>query len=133
MDFFIKCDQIHSFLQIWSHLLKKSLMENFIFCALYVGETPSETCSGDIENDQEMIKSIMKRQIFFSQLSFRMLFLFCFVFEKMSSSLPMLLVMLFAHVGKRSNSRSKMLFLSKQMFLNILQYSQENTCAEASF
>ena len=28
-DFFSKCDQIRSFLQIWSHLLKKSLMENF--------------------------------------------------------------------------------------------------------
>ena len=35
-DFFSKCDQIISFLQIWSHLLKKSLMENFIFCALKV-------------------------------------------------------------------------------------------------
>ena len=32
--FFSKCDQIRSFLRIWSHLLKKSLMENFIFCAL---------------------------------------------------------------------------------------------------
>ena len=31
-DFFGKCDQIRSFLRIWSHLLKKSLMENFIFC-----------------------------------------------------------------------------------------------------
>ena len=31
-DFFSKCDQIHSFLRICSHLLKKSLMENFIFC-----------------------------------------------------------------------------------------------------
>ena len=29
--FFSKCDQK---LQIWSHLLKKSLMENFIFCAV---------------------------------------------------------------------------------------------------
>ena len=28
-DFFSKFDQIRSFLQIWSHLLKKSLMENF--------------------------------------------------------------------------------------------------------
>ena len=28
-DFFSKCDQICSFLRIWSHLLKKSLMENF--------------------------------------------------------------------------------------------------------
>ena len=30
-DFFSECDQIRSFLRIWSHLLKKSLMENFIF------------------------------------------------------------------------------------------------------
>ena len=30
-SFSIKCDQIHSFLRIWSHLLKKSLMANFIF------------------------------------------------------------------------------------------------------
>ena len=34
-DFFSKCDQIHSFLWIWSHLLKKSLMENFIFMQWY--------------------------------------------------------------------------------------------------
>ena len=33
-DFLSKCDQIRSFLQIWSHLRKKSLMENFIFCAV---------------------------------------------------------------------------------------------------
>ena len=33
-DFFSKCDQIFSFLWIWSHLLKNYLMENFIFCAV---------------------------------------------------------------------------------------------------
>ena len=33
-DFFSKCDQIRSLLRIWSNLLKKSLMENFIFCAV---------------------------------------------------------------------------------------------------
>ena len=33
-DFFSKYDQIHSFLQIWSYLLEKSLMENFNFCAV---------------------------------------------------------------------------------------------------
>ena len=33
-DFLGKCDQIRSFLRIWSPLLKKSLMENFIFCAV---------------------------------------------------------------------------------------------------
>ena len=35
-DFFSKCDQIRSFLRIWSHLLKKSLTENFIFCAVTI-------------------------------------------------------------------------------------------------
>ena len=33
-DFFSKCDQIRRILRIRSHLLKKSLMENFIFCAV---------------------------------------------------------------------------------------------------
>ena len=33
-DFFSKCDQIRCFLRIWSHLLKKFLMENFPFCTL---------------------------------------------------------------------------------------------------
>ena len=33
-DFFSKCDKIRRKLRIWSHLLKKYLMENFIFCAV---------------------------------------------------------------------------------------------------
>ena len=33
-DFFSKCDQIRRKLWIWWHLLKKSLMEKFIFCAV---------------------------------------------------------------------------------------------------
>ena len=33
-DFFSKCDQIGSFLLIWSHLLKKSLIENIIIFAV---------------------------------------------------------------------------------------------------
>ena len=33
-DFFSKYGQICMELGIWSHLLKKSLMENFIFCAV---------------------------------------------------------------------------------------------------
>ena len=37
-EFFSKCDQIRSFLRIWSHLLKKSFVENFIF---RVVETPN--------------------------------------------------------------------------------------------
>ena len=33
-DFSSKYDQIRRKLRIWSHLLRKSLMENFIFCAM---------------------------------------------------------------------------------------------------
>ena len=35
-DFFSKCDQIRRKLRFWSHLLKKTLMENFIFCAVII-------------------------------------------------------------------------------------------------
>ena len=40
--FFSKCDQIRSFLRILSNLLKKSLIENSIFCAVRV---PAGSCS----------------------------------------------------------------------------------------
>ena len=33
-NFFSNCDQTRGDLRIWSQLLKKSLMENFIFCAV---------------------------------------------------------------------------------------------------
>ena len=33
-DFFSKCDQIRRSVRIWPHLLKKSLMKNFIFCGV---------------------------------------------------------------------------------------------------
>ena len=39
-DLFSTCDEIRRKLRIWSHLLKKSLMENFFFL-----------CSDDDEND----------------------------------------------------------------------------------
>ena len=39
-DFFNKCDQMSHFLRIWSHLLKKSLMEKFIFCAVWFDILP---------------------------------------------------------------------------------------------
>ena len=50
-DFFSKCDQIHKKQQIWSDLLKKSLMENLIFCAVYTSWKHQNT-SGSIERDQ---------------------------------------------------------------------------------
>ena len=38
-DFFSKCNEIRRNLRIWSHLLEKSLMENFIFLySVYCGE-----------------------------------------------------------------------------------------------
>ena len=36
--FLSKCDQIGSFLRIWSHLMKNSLVENVIFCAVAIPE-----------------------------------------------------------------------------------------------
>ena len=41
-DFFSWCDQIRRFLRIWSHLLKKSLIENFIFYAVNPGITHAQ-------------------------------------------------------------------------------------------
>ena len=35
-DFFSKCDQIRRKQRIWSYLLKKSLMENIVFCAVLI-------------------------------------------------------------------------------------------------
>ena len=35
-DSLSKCDQIRSFLRIWSHLLTKSLMENVFLCSVLV-------------------------------------------------------------------------------------------------
>ena len=34
-DFYNKCNQVNNFTRIWSHLPKKSLMENFIFSAVW--------------------------------------------------------------------------------------------------
>ena len=42
-DFFSKCDQIRRKLRMWSHLLKKSLMENFDFCVLQCKPTMYST------------------------------------------------------------------------------------------
>ena len=40
-DIFSKCDQIRKKLQIWSHLLMKSVMKNFIFCPV-ITEDPQK-------------------------------------------------------------------------------------------
>ena len=54
-DFFSKYDQICRKLQIWSHLLKKSLMENFIFCAVLIKTTISESIPGQTVVDKYLM------------------------------------------------------------------------------
>ena len=44
MDFFSICDYIRRKLRIWSHSLKKSLMENLIFCAVPPAKIKSKSC-----------------------------------------------------------------------------------------
>ena len=51
-DFFCKCGQICGFLRIWSHLLKKSLLENFIFCAVY--------CKNGLTSWQKILTNALK-------------------------------------------------------------------------
>ena len=69
------------------------------------------TWSGEKEKN-EMIKNIMKRQVFSYSWVFER-FLFCFIFEKTSTSLPML----FVHI---ENSSSETLRSSRlQMFFKI--------------
>ena len=51
-DFLSKCNQICSFLRIWSCLLKRFLMENFIFCAVF-----SNFCNQEKETYSENISS----------------------------------------------------------------------------
>ena len=49
-DFFSKCDQIRRKLKIFSHLLKKSLTENLIFCAVILDVWLGCECTSDILN-----------------------------------------------------------------------------------
>ena len=55
------------------------------------------------QNDQDCHEKASS----FHLAKFWMIF-YCFIFEKMSSSIPILLAMLFTHVGKISNSRWQM-------------------------
>ena len=49
-DFFSKFDKIRRKKRIWSHLLKTSLMENFIFCAVnIVVRVPADLYLGPFE------------------------------------------------------------------------------------
>ena len=61
-DFFSKCDQIRCKLRIWSQLLDKSFMKNFIFCAVPYAQ-PAFTCSKSImERSEQCVKSAQSLQ-----------------------------------------------------------------------
>ena len=47
--FLSKCDQIRRKLQLWPHLLKKCLMQNFIFCAVKSTEPRYNYINTDFE------------------------------------------------------------------------------------
>ena len=49
-DFFSKCEQIRRNLRICSHLLKKSLIENFIYCAVSSKKVFLEVSQYSLEN-----------------------------------------------------------------------------------
>ena len=64
-DFFSKCDQIRRKLRIWSHLLKKSIMEIFIFCAVY------KRCSvrkGVLRNFAKFTRKHLRQTLFFNKV-----------------------------------------------------------------
>ena len=60
-NFFGKCDQIREELWIWSQLLRKSLMENFIFCAV---RRPEEDFFESLINEHSIYVSYPKEYSF---------------------------------------------------------------------
>ena len=74
-DFFSKCDQIRRFLWIWSYLLKKYLMENFIFCAVKTALSSKlnrrqhqNKTVGNLENSLKSKKPLISNGLFPKQL-----------------------------------------------------------------
>ena len=72
-DFFSKCDQIRRKLRIWPHLLKRSLMENFIFCEVSQGKCTETTQCKNLQKreswllliivDEKKITSVLSNMI----------------------------------------------------------------------
>ena len=59
-DILKKCDQIRSFLRIWSYLLKKSFMENFIFCPVIVTAT---SLTKNKKNQNQPVEDVLQNSI----------------------------------------------------------------------
>ena len=86
-DFFHKCDQICTFLRIWSHLLKKSLMKNFFSCAVSRKSMMMSNYNKNLKNPFEGNQKHQNSQKRFKKYLFRHLFqdLFWKIFEILES------------------------------------------------
>ena len=58
-----KCDQVHRKLQIWSNLLKKSVMENFIFCTVQLPLLRDTSQLGAPENLHDQLYAIFVKTL----------------------------------------------------------------------
>ena len=63
-DFFSKCDQIRSFVLIWSYLLEKFLMKNFIFWAVYTKATWKHAANVNDSHLRNIINNNLSRNSF---------------------------------------------------------------------
>ena len=65
-DFFSKRDQFRRRLRIWSYLLKKSLMENFIFLCSESGTSKrkSSVCQQELEEYENQSKPVQNESIY---------------------------------------------------------------------
>ena len=66
-DFFSKFDQIQRKLRIWSHLLKKSLMKGFIFCAVELGGNDRNPPKHFIVKQQKKRKQALREKFRYSE------------------------------------------------------------------
>ena len=82
-DFFSQCDQIRGFLRIWLHLLKKSQMENFIFCAGIIFHGFGTKMASEAENGCTRIKMLSQLVLFTIVFPCR-----CFTVESPATVVP---------------------------------------------
>ena len=69
-DFFSKCDQILRKLRIWSHLLKKSLMENSIFCEVLISDMITDMYKNNFFRDFEKRNPVIQNPMMIEQCTF---------------------------------------------------------------
>ena len=62
-NFFSKCDQIRRKLRIWSHLLKKSIIENFIFCTVQTIRFRLNMSDKESFSDKDVLMSNLSNEV----------------------------------------------------------------------